>query len=43
MVLKQEDNSWRIQVNEDLRDLVYPSIDSVISVLKSSRANIIVS
>ncbi len=43
MVLKQEDNSWRIQVNEDLRDLVYPSIDSVISVLKSSRAKIIAS
>lgn len=43
IVLKKENDSWRIQVNEDLRDLVYPSIDSVISVLKSSKANIIVS
>lgn len=42
IVLKKENDSWRIQVNEDLRDLVYPSIDSVISVLKSSKANIIV-
>lgn len=43
IVLKPENNSWRIEVNEDLRDLVYPSIDSVISVLKSSKVNIIVS
>lgn len=42
IVLKKENDSWRIQVNEDLRDLIYPSIDSVISVLKSSKANIIV-
>ena len=43
IVLQKENDSWKIQVNEDLRDLVYPSVDSVISVLKSSKVNMIIS
>ena len=43
ILLEKDNDIWKIQVNEDLRDLVYPSIDSVISVLKSSKTDIIVS
>ena len=43
ILLEKDNDIWKIQVNEDLRDLVYPSIDSVISVLKSNKTDIIVS
>ena len=35
ITLKNEGEKWKIQVNEDLRDLVYPGIDSIIEVLNS--------
>ena len=34
ITLNKENNTWKIVVNEDLRDLIFPGIDSVISALK---------
>lgn len=34
IILNKENNTWKIVVNEDLRDLIFPGIDSVISALK---------
>lgn len=31
VTLNKEENEWKLQVDEDLRDLVYPGIDSVIA------------
>jgi len=36
IILKNDGEKWKIQVNEELRDLVYPGIDSVIEVLHSN-------
>jgi len=36
IILKNDGEEWKIQVNEELRDLVYPGIDSVIEVLHSN-------
>ena len=36
VILNRKDGDWIIEINEDLRDLVYPGVDSVISVLESN-------
>ena len=35
ITLKKVEEQWKIQVNEELRDLIYPGIDSVIAGLKT--------
>lgn len=32
--LTKEDNNWKIVINDDLRDLIFPGIDTVISTLE---------
>ena len=34
--LNKKDNKWYIELNDDFRDLVYPGIDSVITVLNEN-------
>lgn len=37
--LSKENNKWEVELNEDFRDLVYPGIDSVITVLNENESN----
>lgn len=37
ITLNHENGKWKVDVNEDLRDLVYPGIDSVITVLNQNK------
>lgn len=39
IILTKKQDIWNIEVNDDLRDLVYPGIDSVISVLTQAEDN----